>query len=70
MGAFYRPPNGDVSSLGAIQDFISESSKRYTHMVLAGDFNLPHINWNYMQTLLDCQQSHLLIDIIFSWNLT
>lgn len=70
VGAFYCPPNGNVSSLGAIQDFISEYSKRYTHMVLAVDFNLPHINWDHMQTLLDCQQPHLLIDIVFSWNLT
>ena len=48
FGSFYRPPGTDSDILNSLNDsidFISKKSKDKM-IVLSGDFNLAHINWN------------------------
>lgn len=66
VGAFYHPPNCDVPHLWAQHEFLCALSKRCTHVLLASDFNLPHIDWDHMQPPRECQQSHLLKSFVAS----
>ena len=46
IGAFYRPPSAKESSLRDLVCSIQGIKNRQNkHIVLGGDFNLPHINW-------------------------
>ena len=46
IGAFYRPPSAKESSLRDLACSIQGIKNRQNkHIVLGGDFNLPHINW-------------------------
>lgn len=69
IGAVYRPPNSDLGTLETLYDFLNEHKKRYAHVILCGDFNLPKINWESLSTSSTCQHSDLLLDIAFSFNL-
>ena len=45
---YYRPPNAKFDSLGDLQPSLSKISEhnKEKSMFLAGDFNLPLINWD------------------------
>ena len=50
IGAFYRPPDSDVTTL----ENLNQSLQRLTHRTngniwLGGDFNAPHINWPLLE---------------------
>ena len=46
IGAFYRPPSAKESSLKDLAcSMHGIKNKQSKHIVLGGDFNLPHINW-------------------------
>ena len=50
IGAFYRPPDSDVTTL----ENLDQSLHRLTHRTngniwLGGDFNAPHINWPLLE---------------------
>ena len=46
IGAFYRPPSDKESSLKDLACSIQGTkNKQNKHIVLGGDFDLPHINW-------------------------
>lgn len=68
IGAAYRPPNADYSMLESLHDFLGEHSKRYSHIIMGGDFNLPNINWNLLCAHPSSRHSDLLLDIAFSYN--
>lgn len=70
IGAVYRPPNSDISVLETLHDYLSEYCKRYTHVILCGDFNLPKIDWDRLSADSNCRHSELLLDTVFSFNLT
>ena len=68
--SFYRPPSGDVEDLNELDLSIQKITRatNIPNLVIAGDFNLPDINWdntsvrtpsNYPQCL-----SSTLIDIV------
>ena len=48
IGAFYRPPNSSIETLDLLHDEINDIKSKYknTPVMIGGDFNLPHINWN------------------------
>ncbi|CAG2208939.1 unnamed protein product [Mytilus edulis] len=48
IGSYYRPPNASIDALHNLKTSVlnvSENSKDKP-IILAGDFNLPHIDWN------------------------
>lgn len=44
VGAFYRPPNSDDMFVDKLSDFLC--SYRSCNLLLAGDFNVPTVNWD------------------------
>ena len=42
----YRPPSSDHSWLDKFNNFLADVCLRHTSIVIAGDFNMPHISWD------------------------
>ena len=69
VGPYYRPPSATIDSLEQLNESlhsIKEKSKDKI-VILAGDFNLPHIEWETLAVKAGCHQSnqhHRLLDII------
>ena len=68
VGSFYRPPWSDdtyMENLARALDQVNQKGRG--NMWLAGDFNLPHIDWSIQQTLpgnQNVKRSNMLIDSI------
>ena len=47
LSAFYRPPDADVLFLSQFREFLFKYSRTgLSNLVVTGDFNFPHIDWN------------------------
>jgi exonuclease III len=42
----YRPPNSDHSWLDKFNNFMGDVCLGHSNIVLAGDFNMPHVSWD------------------------
>ena len=50
-GCIYRSPNSSAENNGKLRELISEaSSSQHSHLMIAGDFNYPEINWHDWST--------------------
>lgn len=71
LGTVYRSPGAPSSYLENLQQYLDGFATRNCRLVIAGDFNLPGINWTTFSTksreAIDCQ---LLLDMAFSHDLT
>jgi endonuclease/exonuclease/phosphatase (EEP) superfamily protein YafD len=47
IGSYYRPPNSNLDALNNLKSSIANVSEHSKDkpIILAGDFNLPHIDW-------------------------
>lgn len=71
VGAVYRPPATSPEYLEDLQAFLSSNVNDTTKLVLAGDFNLPNIDWISLSTgNKDAASSEKLFEIMISHNLT
>lgn len=70
IGVAYRPPNSNISCIEALADFVSAVKRKHSFFILAGDFNLPHIDWRFSTSSTACPISELLLDMTFNNNLT
>lgn len=66
LGCIYRSPSSsadDVHELGALLKLVTNS--RYSHVLIAGDFNFPQINWKTgLSSAPLSHGSHAFIDIL------
>ena len=62
----YLPPDPTSSQIRSLSDHISQFQQSHS-VVLLGDFNLPHINWETMCG--NCRASEDLCDMTFELNL-
>lgn len=60
VGAFYRPPGNDNSFEDVNQYFLTNVHSS-SSIILAGDFNLPNIQWESTQS--SCSISQALIEL-------
>ena len=50
-GCIYRSPNSSMENNKKLRDLIRDvNSKKYSHLLIAGDFNYPNINWRDWST--------------------
>lgn len=71
IGAVYRPPNAPLSFLDSIQDYLCNTIPANTRVIVAGDFNLPGIQWEKLEIgTTDVRHCETLLDIAFSHDLT
>ncbi|XP_040076195.1 uncharacterized protein LOC115313565 [Ixodes scapularis] len=66
VGTVYRRPQASIDALQSLFEFLQTETKRFSRVVMTGDFNLPDINWNYVMPNGICNQFRLLVDIVFS----
>ena len=67
MGCVYRSPSGNnVTSTALLADLLREvCSKEPTHLLVAGDFNIPHIDWEInFSAAHEHHHSHILLQAI------
>ena len=52
LAVYYRPPSSTIEDLENLQRDLDriKSEKDITEIILAGDFNAPHINWKQIQS--------------------
>ena len=50
FGCVYRPPRSDINYLNCITNLLDILSKNVPakKLIIAGDFNLPHIDWSVL----------------------
>lgn len=71
IGAVYRPPATSPEFLEDLQTFLNSNVNKTTKLVLAGDFNLPNIDWISLSAgNKDATSSEKLFEIMISHNLT
>lgn len=72
IGAVYRPPLTNETYFTSINDYLCEHVRsKNSRIVLAGDFNLPNIDWlNMCATHGEVSTSQALINLVFSHDLT
>lgn len=70
VGGVYRPPNAAPDYIEVIHDYLSKHTNSRSKIILAGDFNLPGINWNNgSHDGRDVASSELLLDVAFAFSL-
>ena len=69
VGSYYRLPRASINSLEQLNESIYKVKEKCKDkiIILGGDFNLPHIDWESSSVKLGCNQSnqhHYLLDIM------
>lgn len=67
VGCLYRSPSGDgMHSMELLSDLLKQVvSEGYSHIVIAGDFNMPTVDWGLgLSSAPASHCSHLLIDTV------
>lgn len=68
--AVYRPPGSSLEVISNLNDFIIEHGNPSTSLILAGDFNLPSMDWeNLVAGSQDRLHGEALLDLSFSRDL-
>ncbi|XP_040078359.1 uncharacterized protein LOC115331960, partial [Ixodes scapularis] len=67
VGVVYRPPNSDHKCLYNLNDYMQQHIKNQ-RIIMAGDFNIPEVNWDSLQ--LGTVTSDAILDILFAFNLS
>lgn len=70
VGAIYRPPSTSLDMLNQLSTFLCNNVHRNTQLIMAGDFNLPYINWQDLTCSgFEASSVDKLLDVMFSFNL-
>lgn len=70
IGVVYRPPNACPSFLEVLTDFVYKIKQKHPLFLMAGDFNLPSVDWeSFSSNSTNCPSTSILIDIAFNNNL-
>lgn len=70
LGVVYRPPNASLDVIAKLKDYLHCHVKTEDKLIIAGDFNMPNMNW---ETFISdpCQAADTQIsDIMFQYDLT
>ncbi|XP_021351587.1 uncharacterized protein LOC110449208 [Mizuhopecten yessoensis] len=74
IGSYYRPPATGEDYIRGLESSINKiTNSSYKHLLLAGDFNLPHINWNSSSVTPGATQSavhNIFLDTLDTFSLT
>lgn len=70
IGAIYRPPYSSMDVLDELHNYLVAHVKPEDRIILAGDFNLPHVNWpSFSLQQPNYKIGEKMIDIAFSFDL-
>ena len=69
LGVIYRSPNSDIDNFNNLCSLLTQAvNTGVSHLLIAGDFNMPHINWNTFSVTSNsaCDGTFLTFLMIFS----
>lgn len=69
VGGIYRCPQANIDVLQSLFEFLQTKNKQFSRIILAGDFNLPDIDWENVTPKGIGEHSRILVDIAFNYNL-
>ena len=70
FGVFYRCPQAPLSVLEALRSSVSSAVAQNHPIVLCGDFNLPHINWDTISPSTGAPATSMLCEMVSDCFLT
>lgn len=71
VGAMYRPPNSDASTMDVLKEYLCDHVKPDDRIILSGDFNLPDVDWLTMSPKIrNDKVGEAMLDIAFAFDLT
>lgn len=70
IGGFYRPPNCDSDFFNKINEFLCLHRNHPCSMLLAGDFNVPSIDWSGDFPIALSSSSEPLVDLVLLHDLS
>lgn len=69
LGVFYRPPNSSAAVLENLREYMHCHVKSDDRILLAGDFNLPNIDWHTFSLHSAHSIDNTIFDIVFTFDL-
>ena len=55
FGVVYHSPNSNIDNFNNLCSLLTQATNTgVSHLLIAGDFNMPHINWNTLTTTSNC----------------
>lgn len=69
LGVMYRPPNSALAVLNNLRAYLQLHVKQEDRLILAGDFNLPNINWASFAPSSNNAIENEMLDIVFTFDL-
>lgn len=70
VGVVYRPPTTAPEYLDELNNFLCTHVNGNTRLILTGDFNLPHINWDaFLPGQVEIDSGEKMLEIMFAHNL-
>ena len=68
IGAYYKPLEGDENSFTEFSKSLEKVTKKYTNIWVAGDLNLPKMDWDTSSPSPDCKHPNFYRQIIETFN--
>jgi exonuclease III len=68
IGAYYKPSEYYVNSFNEFQKSLGKVTKKYSNILVAGDLNLPKMDWDTMTPSSNCKHQSFYKEIIDSFN--
>lgn len=69
LGVVYRPPSSPVTFLEGLEEYLHRYVKTEDKIILAGDFNLPDIDWYNFYSQTSLQTNNTMLNIAFTFDL-
>jgi hypothetical protein len=68
IGSYYRPPNSILDALNNLKSSIANVNEHSKDkpIILAGDFNLPHIDWENNTVKTGSNNDHIMVR--YTWD--
>lgn len=68
IGAYYKPHELDTESFCEFQNSLEKARKKFTNIWVAGDFNLPKMDWDTMSPSSDCRNQTFYREVLDTLN--
>lgn len=70
IGAVYKPPDSPLSIMESVYDYVATNIANKSNFIVAGDFNLPNIDWDTLEAgTTEVKHAQLLLDMVFNINM-
>lgn len=69
LGVFYRPPSSSAAVLENLREYLQYHVRMDDRLILAGDFNLPNVDWQNFSSQSSNADGNTMLDVVFTFDL-